>query len=87
MRIKIRHAELPFDKALGVPLVVCVSLGLGMGVVFGGRALRMDARSSYEPGAAPSPPVYDPEPFVNYFRDDRGTEVAQAASAQNAPLK
>ena len=90
MRIKVRHAELPFDKALGLPLAVCTSLGLLMGLYVGGRALRIDARAAYNPAAAPAPPVYDPEPLVKFFRDDRVVEAPPPAPAQpvlSAPLK
>lgn len=82
MRVRLSRAELPFDKALGLPLAVCVSLGLLMAALVGVRAVRADDVARYKTDAA-LPPVYPATPLVAWFNDDR-EEPAPAGSQQAA---
>jgi hypothetical protein len=82
MRVRLSRAELPFDKALGLPLAVCVSLGLLMAAFVGVRAVRADDVARYQTDAA-LPPVYPAMPLVAWFNDDR-EEPAPAGSQQAA---
>jgi len=83
MRVRLSRAELPFDKALGLPLAVCVSLGLLMAALVGVRAVRADDVARFKTDAAALPPVYPATPLVAWFNDDR-EEPAPAGSQQAA---
>ena len=83
MPVRLTRAELPFNKALGVPLAVCVSLGLLMAALVGTRAVRADDVTHYKTDA-PLPPVYPPTPLVAWFNDDREELVPPAARSAAA---
>ena len=69
MRVLLRRKQMPFDPHYGLPLAVMVTSGVLGGVITAARAVRIDDRAAFTTNA-PSPPVYDPLPWVRHFRDE-----------------